>query len=346
MKHLISNSLNEKSIINNILADSLNNVILLTGPFGVGKTEFAKEIARMLVCQNFSSNGYCEECEACQAEIVSGANSFNTDIHLLNMQKVSYEEMVQIVAQATTKLRNKKEVYIFDEFHLVEKKAQELWLAETSKLDDCYIIMTTTDKRAISDGIISRAIQISMKLLAPLEASQLIKENYYEATQATVQAIVKSVGGTPRELINMAKYYSNAGLTQEEIIEHLSNVNQEEIILCLEALTNRELFFETLKTVRTMNHYTVKKGLQDLLWDWLGATPSERANITYLSKFNEQQIMKFIISANQDPFLTILNMFNAVTIKPPVSEDLQTLNSDKGSVTIQKEEKFTTEKRW
>lgn len=346
MKHLISNSLNEKSIINNIMSGSLNKVILLSGVFGTGKTEFAIQIARMLTCQHLSTAGYCGECDSCKTELVSGINSFNNEIHLLNMEKISYDDMVTLVAQATGKIRNRNEVYILDEFHLVDKKSQELWLAETAKLEDCYIIMTTTDKKSISDGIISRSVQISMKQLAPLESAQLIREYYPHAEQQVVEAIVRKVGGSPRELINMATYYCNSGLTAEEINEHLSNVNQQEIILCLEAMTNRELFFETLRTVRTMNTYTVKKALQDILWDWLGSTPVERERFTYLSRFNEKQIIKFVISANEDPFLTILNMFTLVTVKKPINEDLLTLNAEKGETVKQATEKFTKTKRW
>lgn len=346
MKHLISNSLNEKSVVNNILSGSLNKVIILTGVYGTGKTEFATQIARMLTCQNLTEVGYCGDCSSCKAEIVSGINTFNSEIHLLNMEKVTYEEMQILVSQAVNKVRSRNEVYIFDEFHLVDKKAQELWLAETAKLEDCYIIMTTTDKRSVSDGIISRAIQISMKQLAPLESSQLIREFYPEASQAIIQALVKKIGGSPRELINTAKFYSQAGLLQEEILEHLSNVNQQEIILCLEAMSDRELFFDTLKIVRTMNVYTVKKGLQDLLWDWLGATPEERRSMHHLSKFSEAQIMKYLVTSSEDPFLTILNMFSSVTIKKPIADDLGTLNSNKGVTTVQTTEEFKKEKRW
>lgn len=319
---------------------------MLTGVFGTGKTEFATQIARMLTCRNLTKAGYCGECESCQAEIVSGINSFNSDIHLLNMEKIKYDDMVTLVSHAVGKLRTRNEVYIFDEFHLVDKKDQELWLAETAKLENCYIIMTTTDKKAISDGLISRAIQIGMKQLAPLESTQLIKEYYPEASQSTIQAIIRKIGGSPRELINTAKYYSNADLTQEEIEEHLGNVNQQELILCLESMGNRELFFETLRTVRTMNAYTVKKGLQDLLWDWLGSTPAERATISYLSKFNEGQIMKYLVTSNEDPFLTILNMFSSVTIKKPIADDLQTLNADKGEMPVSVTEQFKKEPRW
>jgi len=346
MKHLISNSLNEKSVINNILSGALNKVIILTGVYGTGKTEFATQIARMLTCQNLTTEGYCGECDSCKAEIVSGISSFNSAIHLLNMEKITYEDMQVLVNQCVNKIRTKNEVYIFDEFHLVDKKAQELWLAETAKLEDCYIIMTTTEKKSISEGIISRAIQIGMKQLAPLESSQLIKQNYPHASQATIQAIVKKVGGSPRELINTAKYYSNAGLTEAEILEHLSNVNQQEIIMCLESLSNRELFFETLKTVRTMSSYSVKKGLQDLLWDWLGSTEAERRHITYLSQFNEKQIMKFLITSNEDPFLTILNMFSALTIKKPIADDLSSLKNNKGDVQVQSKETFSKAQRW
>lgn len=346
MQHLISNSLNTKSVINNILAGSLNKVIILTGVYGTGKTVFATQIARMLTCQNLTQDGYCQECESCKSEIVSGVNSFNNEIHLLNMEKVTYEEMKVLVNQATNKVRSRNEVYVFDEFHLVDKKAQELWLAETAKLEDCYIIMTTTDRRSVSDGILSRAIQIGMKQLAPLEAEQLIRQHYPDASKHTVRSIIKKVGGSPRELINTSQYYSKSGLTEDEIYEHLSNVNQQEIVLCLEALTNRDLFFEALRTVRSMSEYSVRKALQDLLWDWLGSTEVQRKEITYLERFTEKQITRFLVTATEDPFITLLNMFSAVTIKKPISEDLQTLENNKGVVQVQPVEQFKKEEKW
>lgn len=346
MKQLISNSLNQKSVINNIRSGSLNKVILLTGSYGVGKTEFATQIARMITCRNLTDDGFCGECESCQKEISTGLNNFNAEITLLNMRMIDYEQMVTIVAQAVKKVRSRDEAFILDEFHLVDKKVQELWLAETAKLEDCYIIMATTDRKSVSEGIISRSIQIGMKQLAPLEAKQLIKQYYPEATEKTIQALVKKIGGVPRELISMATYYANAGLDQDEIIHHLSNVNQQEILLCLEALGERELFFDTLRTVRTMSEYTVRKALQDILWDWLGATEAERKTMTALAKFDEKQIMRFLRMSSEDPFLTILNMFSSVTIRPPLAEDMETLKRHEGHIDKQPIEKFKKAERW
>ena len=348
MKHLISNGLNEKSIISNIQAGTLNKVILLTGVYGTGKSEFSKEIARMITCEDFSSEGYCGKCEACTSEIAYGLNSFNASITFLNMQKISYDEMAKIVVSATTKVRNKKEVFIFDEFHLVKKDAQELWLAETAKLDDCYLIMTTTDKRSITDGILSRTIQVNMKQLAPLEATQLIRQHYPQASDKVIQAFMRKFGGNPREIITHSVFYENSGLEDEEIIEHLTNVNQQEVITCLEAMSDRELFFEELKVVRSMNTYTVKKILQDLLWDWIGMTPQDRIKVEYLHKYSEAQIMKFLITSKDDPLLTILNMFSAVTARTDIRSDMQNISKRKEPVEVKvsAKEEFTKEEKW
>lgn len=345
MKHLISNTLNEKSIISNILSNRLNKVIILTGTYGVGKTEFATQIGRMLTCVNLTESGYCGECESCQREISNGISGFNTPIHLLNMEKVTYDEMLTLVGQATGKIRNSNEVYIFDEFHLVDKKAQELWLAETAKLEDCYIILTTTDKKSISDGIVSRSIQIPMKTLATVEASKLIKENYPDATNEVVNAITRRASGSPRELINLSNFYMNSSLTTAEILEHLSDNTAFEVVMCLESLMTREVFFDSIKQLRTLSSYTVKKSLQDILWDWLGDGVGVRDKMDYLSPFSTKQIMKYLVLSNEDPFLTILKMFKDVTVQDKPNKDFVATQSQTVAVVEAKEE-FKKEEGW
>lgn len=345
MKHLISNTLNEKSIINNILNQRLNKVIILTGTYGVGKTEFATQIARMITCTNLTQNGYCGECESCSREIVNGISGFDSPIHLLNMEKISYDEMVTLVSQATNKIRTSNEVYIFDEFHLVDKKAQELWLAETAKLDDCYIILTTTNKKSISDGIISRSIQIPMKTLATIEANKLIEENYPNVNSEVSNAIIRRASGSPRELINLSTFYLNSGLTNEEILDHLSNTTAFEVIMCLESLTNRTVFFDSIKQLRTIPSYTVKKSLQDILWDWLGGGMGVREKISFLSPFSDTQIMKYLIMSNEDPYLTILKMFKDVTVRDKPAKDF-VVNETQVVAKVQKEENIIREEVW
>jgi DNA polymerase III gamma/tau subunit len=319
MKSLISNSLNEKSVINNILARSLNKLILLEGRYGTGKSEFAKQIARMITCKNLTTSGYCNECDSCNSEFVYGINSINVDIHFLNMQKVQYSDMVTLVNQCVNKIRTNPEVYIFDEFHLLDKSSQELWLAETSRLEDCYLIMTTTDKKSVADGIISRSIQLPMKMLAPLECKALMREHYHNISNTVSEAIIKKIGGCPRELISMSQFYANSGMTDDEIHEHLSNVNQSEIVLLLEALKNRELFFDRFRTVRTLSSYTVKTVLQDLMWDYLGSTEVERKALTHFSEFSEKQIIRFLSESNVEPFLALMSMFKAVNVRMAIS---------------------------
>lgn len=315
MQHLISNSLNEKSIINNINNQTLNKIILLEGRYGTGKSEFAKQIAKMIICENLTENGYCGECRYCKKEIVYGTSSFDADIHFLNMKKVTYQDMVNLINQSVNQLRSRQQVKILDEFHLVDKDTQDLWLAETARLEDCTLILTTTDKRGISDGIISRSVPLPMKQLAPLESKMLIASNYPGVSEVVSEAIVKRIGGCPRELINISTFYAGAGLSDQEILDHLANANQSELVMLLESLTNRELFFEQFRTIRTLSSYTVKVVLQDLLWDYIGSSPQDRAKLKHFNGFTESQILNFLADSNVDPFLAIMKMFKMKTIR-------------------------------
>lgn len=347
MTHLIGNDLNQKAIVNNIMRKAIGKVILLSGPFGTGKTDFATQIAHMLTCDNLTEEGICGECEGCKEDVAFGLNNFNARIQLLNMELVTYEDMQHLVIQSTQKYRNKSEVYILDEFHLVDKKSQEILLAETAKLKDCYIIMTTTDKRSISPGIISRAVQINMRSLTPLESKALIQRNFPGVSDKVVQALIRKVGGSPRELINMSQYYYNSGLDDEDIVDLIRGSGNDEVTLCLEALKTRDVFFECLKTVRSMPDYMIKISLQDILWTYLGATPAEKSQMEYLAPFNETQIIKFLNLSNENASLTLLKMFQHLTVKPHIREEnLSTHSIPPKEVTSEGDSSLTKPKRW
>jgi DNA polymerase-3 subunit delta' len=62
---LIGNESVKASLQQLLSADRVPNSLLFTGPEGVGKKQFALELARSFVCQESGENGACGECPAC-----------------------------------------------------------------------------------------------------------------------------------------------------------------------------------------------------------------------------------------------------------------------------------------
>lgn len=66
MKDLIGNNAVREILRRLIAAGRVPNALLFTGPQGVGKKQFAIELARSLVCLNSASVEACGKCPACQ----------------------------------------------------------------------------------------------------------------------------------------------------------------------------------------------------------------------------------------------------------------------------------------
>ena len=66
MNKLVGNTHAAKRLSRLIASGRLPNALLFAGPEGVGKRQFALEVARSLVCSNRSEHEACGECTACK----------------------------------------------------------------------------------------------------------------------------------------------------------------------------------------------------------------------------------------------------------------------------------------
>src|SRR4051812_38021083 len=64
-EHLISNQTVKDTIRRFISAERVPNALLFGGPEGVGKKQFALQLARAIVCQDKYNGGPCGKCTAC-----------------------------------------------------------------------------------------------------------------------------------------------------------------------------------------------------------------------------------------------------------------------------------------
>ncbi len=65
MNKLIGNKLIGKTLLRFVTTGRVPNALLFTGPDGVGKRQFAIELARSLVCTNSNEQGACGQCAVC-----------------------------------------------------------------------------------------------------------------------------------------------------------------------------------------------------------------------------------------------------------------------------------------
>ena len=141
-------------IKNEILNDRLSHAYLFSGPRGTGKTSSAKIIARMINCQNLSSDGIpCGICKSCKnfdnssdiVEIDAASNNGVDEIRNLR-------DKVNLVPSY-----GKYKVYIIDEVHMLTTQAFNA-LLKTLEEPPAHVIfiLATTEFFKIPNTVVSR----------------------------------------------------------------------------------------------------------------------------------------------------------------------------------------------
>ena len=119
---LIGQEIIAETIINSIKADKIPNAYLFTGIRGVGKTTFARLVAKALNCKN-GVDKLCNDtlCESCQSISISN------HIDVLEMDAASktgvddVRELIDFSRYGPSHAKYK--IFIIDEVHMLSKQA-------------------------------------------------------------------------------------------------------------------------------------------------------------------------------------------------------------------------------
>jgi DNA polymerase III, subunit gamma and tau len=153
---LIGQQIIAQTIKNSIISDKSPNAFLFTGIRGVGKTTFARIVAKALNCENGVENlckkDFCEHCN-------SIVNSNHIDV--LEMDAASktgvddVRELIEFSRYGPTTAKYK--IFIIDEVHMLSKQAFNA-LLKTLEEPPKYLkfIFATTEIKKIPVTVISR----------------------------------------------------------------------------------------------------------------------------------------------------------------------------------------------
>ena len=204
---LIGQEIVSETIYNSIKSDKSPNAYLFTGIRGVGKTTFARLVAKSLNCENeignLCKNNFCRHCE-------SIINSNHIDV--LEMDAASktgvedVRDLIDFSRYGPTSAKYK--IFIIDEVHMLSKQAFNA-LLKTLEEPPNYLkfIFATTEIKKIPVTVVSRCQRFDLSRIKSDQLFQFVKKitekEKGKATDDALKLIVKISEGSVRDALSL-----------------------------------------------------------------------------------------------------------------------------------------------
>jgi len=182
-----------RALANAITSGKIHHAYLFSGTRGVGKTTFARILARALNCEKGPTPTPCLTCPSC-AEVGSGTDVQEID-GASNTGIDDIRSLRENAAYAPSRLRYK--VYIIDEVHMLSKQAFNGLLKTLEEPPPHVVfILATTEPNRIPDTILSRVQRFDFRMLTDAEVRGRLSE----------MARVEGISAEEDALALMARY--------------------------------------------------------------------------------------------------------------------------------------------
>jgi len=164
-----------RALANAISLGRIHHAYLFTGTRGVGKTTFARILARALNCERGPTDSPCLSCPSC-AELLAGSAIDVQEIDGASNTGIDdVRRLRENAAYAPARMRYK--IYIIDEVHMLSKAAFNglLKILEEPPPHVVFVFATTEPSR-IPETILSRVQRFDFRMLSEEEISGRLRE--------------------------------------------------------------------------------------------------------------------------------------------------------------------------
>lgn len=235
-----------RALSNALNHNQLHHAYLFTGTRGVGKTSFARILAKCLNCETGITATPCEQCSACQ-EISAGCFPDLFEIDAASRTKVEdTREILDNVQYAPSKGRFK--VYLIDEVHMLSGHSFNALLKTLEEPpSQIKFLLATTDHQKLPATVLSRCLQFH---LTPLSVAQISThlETVLHAEKIVFEKpalteIAKAAKGSLRDalsLLDQAIAYGNNQVSTLDVKNMLGIINPDILFDVLNALAAQD----------------------------------------------------------------------------------------------------------
>jgi DNA polymerase-3 subunit delta' len=176
----------------------LHHALLLQGQDGIGKTEFAQDLARFLLCAAKQQTEACGQCQACK---LNRAGT-HPDFHQIESEKqIGVDQIREVIKKllGRSQLSGAKVLVIYAAHTMTESSANALLKTLEEPTDNTFLLLTTSKPERLLPTILSRC----ERLLLP--ASDIATTSEWLKSQGYIELdkdLVRLYGASPLTLLN------------------------------------------------------------------------------------------------------------------------------------------------
>jgi DNA polymerase-3 subunit gamma/tau len=233
---------------NAIKSDHLAQAFLFCGPRGVGKTTCARILAKVLNCENPTSDTEpCDECTSCKA--FNGNASLN--IHELDAASNNSVEHIRALIEQVRfgPQGGKYKIYIIDEVHMLSQAAFNAFLKTLEEPPSYAIfILATTEKHKIIPTILSRCQIFDFNRIQIADMADHLRsictQEGIEAEEDALNIIAQKADGALRDALSIYdRIVSFAGnnIKYVDVIENLNILDYDYYFKIVDAIVTEDM---------------------------------------------------------------------------------------------------------
>lgn len=254
-ENIVGNDKNKQLLNDIIKTKNISHGYMFLGISGIGKSLFAKEFAKAILCNEQIG---CNKCKSC----IEFDSSNNPDYNIIEPEEKSIK--IEQIRLMNNKIYEKpiissKKVYIINNAQMLTKEAQNCLLKTLEEPPEyAVIILIGTNENMFLNTIRSRCVKINFNKINDEELKNILVEKY-EYSNIT-QNLLKLFSGSIGKAISL-QGKQEIYLEIENTFNNIENINIIDLLNKKEIITkNKEEIMDILEYINVLFFEKIVQG--------------------------------------------------------------------------------------